>query len=282
MIAMWSSDRLGRSLGSITAQVIGGYFSGHFAFMDARLFANPMFLLRVVLSISGSIWLAVRLLRHRIGTGEFVVFCALYSFNILNIAMTLVDIGRRAIEQLVLPLTEQGETHELLEAIQLLGLLAFLFWIALHAVRTFAKIEPLSPWQVQICADEPAPASGWPKVALRLAGAPRNIGISDRKVTTALLMYFANLSSYVPMIVVVGTIPGLVFSLINLVKLMAGAFHLKSVLDQAGEPMPLHFWLTPPYQLVLSIGIEALKAGVLLGLAYVLRKWALRYVQKST
>ena len=114
-----------------------------------------------------------------------------------------------------------------------------------------------------------------------MAGAPKNIGISDRKLRTALLMYFANVSSLVPLIIVFGAIPGLVFALVNFVKLMAGALHLKSVLDQAGQPMPLHFWLTPPYQLMLSIGMEALKAGVLLGLAYFLRTRALRYVQTS-
>jgi hypothetical protein len=69
------------SFGTITGEVIGWYFSGHFAFWDARLFANPTFLFRVVISISGSIWLVVRLLRHRIGAAEFMVFCALYSIQ---------------------------------------------------------------------------------------------------------------------------------------------------------------------------------------------------------
>jgi hypothetical protein len=267
--------------GTITAQVIGWHFSGHFAFHDWRLIADPMFLLRVVLSIVGSLWLVVRVLRHRIGMAELVVFCALYSFNMFNIALTLADIAPRAMEQLMLPLTEQGDTHELLEAIQLLNLLAFLAWITLRAVRTFSKGEPLSPWQVQICADEPAPASGWRKLVMRMAGAPKNIGISDRKVRTAVLMYFANLSSVVPIIVAVTAIPGTVFALVNFVKLMVGAFNLKSLLDQVGQPMPLHFWLTPPYHLMLSIGVEAVKAGMLLGLAYILRTKALSYVQTS-
>jgi hypothetical protein len=240
-----------------------------------------MFLLRAVLTVGGSIWLVVRLLRHRIGMPEFVVFCTLFSFASINIVMTLTDLVPRAIEQLLLPLTEQGGTYELLEAIALLGILAYVVWVALHAVWSFFKIEPLSPWQVQVCADEPAPGSGWGKVVRRMVGAPKNIGISARKARTALLMYFANVSSLIPFIIIFGALPSLVFALISFVKLMAGAFHLKNVLDQAGKPMPLHFWLTPPYQLMLSIGIEALKAGVLLGLAYFLRTRALRYVQTS-
>jgi len=196
------------SFGTITAHVIGLYFSGQFAFFDATLFANPMFLLRVVVSIGGSIWLVVRVLRHRIGTPEFMVFCALFSFNTINITMTLAGLAPRAIEQLLLPLTEQGGTSELLEAVQLLGSLSFVVWVGLHAVRSFFKVEPLSPWQIQVCADEPAPGSGWGKIFLRMAGAPKNIGISDRKLRTALLMYFANMSSLVPLIIVFGAIPG--------------------------------------------------------------------------
>jgi len=267
--------------GSVTIRVISLYFSGDFAFINATLFANPTFLLRLVVSIVGSIWLVVRLLRHRIGMLELVVFCALFSFSAANIAMTLAGLAPRAIEQLLLPLTEQGDTFELAETLQLLGSLAFVVWVALHAMQSFFKLRPLLPWQVQVCADQPALGSGWGKIVLRMVGAPKNIGVSDRKLRTALLMYFANVSSLVPFIIVFGAIPGVVFALINFVKLMAGALDLKSVLDQAGQPMPLHFWLTPPYQLMLSIGIEALKAGALLGLAYLLRTRALRYVQTS-
>src|SRR5262245_45677185 len=61
------------SFGTVTAQVIGLYF-GQFAYLDLTLFAYPMFLLRVVVSIGGSMWLVVRLLRHRIAMPEFVVF----------------------------------------------------------------------------------------------------------------------------------------------------------------------------------------------------------------
>jgi hypothetical protein len=269
------------SFGTGTADAISFYFSGQFAFFDLTLFANPLFLVRVVLYLGGMTWLVVRLLRHRIGMPEFVVFCALISFAAINIAMTLADLAPRATEQLLLPLTEQGDANELVEAASLLCVLVFFVWVPLHVVRAFFKLEPLSPWQIQICANEPAPGSGWGKVVLRMAGAPRNIDISERKLRTALLMYFANLSSLIPLLIAVGTIPVVVLALINFVKLMAGALDLKSVFDQVGKPMPLHFWLTPPYQLMLSVGIEALKAGVLLGLAYILRTRALRYVQTS-
>ena len=267
--------------GTGTAQMIGFYFSGQFAYFDLTLFANPMFLLRSALTIGCSIWLVVRLLRHRFGMPEFVVFCTLFSFLTINMIMTLAGLAPRAIEQFLLPLTEQGDTNELVEAVLLLGILVFYVWVALHAVRSFFELAQLSPRQIQVCADEPAPASGWGKVVLRMAGAPKNLGITDRKLRTALLMYFANVSSFVPMIVAVSTIPVVVLALITFVKLMAGALDLKSSFDQAGKPMPLHFWLTPPYLLMLSIGIEALKAGMLLGVAYFLRTSALRYVQTS-
>ncbi|MBX9778545.1 MAG: hypothetical protein K2Y71_29580 [Xanthobacteraceae bacterium] len=266
--------------GTITAHSIGSYFSGQLAFYDLRLFAKPTFLLRVVVTIGGTIWLIVRLLRGRFGLPEMGVFLLILAFNASNVAMTLAGLAPRAIEQLLLPLTEQGAGFELLEALLLLGVLSFAAWVAFHALRSFLKVDPLLPWQTQVCADVPA-GSGWGKVALRMVGAPKNIGIADRKLRTALLMYFANVSSLVPLIIVFGTVPVLVFALVNFVKLMAGALDLKRMYDQVGDPMPLHFWLTPPYQLMLSIGVEALKAGVLLGLAYFLRRRAFRYLQTS-
>jgi hypothetical protein len=274
------AGRMPASFGTITANAIASYF-GQYAYFDLTLVANPIFLLRVVISIGCVIWLVVRLLRHWIGVPEFIVLCALLSFLTINIAMTLAVLAPRAIQQLLLPLDQQGGTYELVEAVVLLGNLTLFVWVGLYAVRSFSKVEPLPPWQIQVCADEPAPRSSWRRVVLRMAGAPKNIGISARKLRTALLMYFANLSSLVPMLVVFGSIPAAVLALISFAKLMAGAFHLKSVLDKAGEPMPLHFWLTPPYYLTLSIGFEALKVGVLIGLAYFLRTRALRYVQAS-
>jgi len=269
------------SFGTGTSYAIGLYFSGQFAFFDLTLFANPLFLLRVGIYLGGMTWLVVRLLRHRIGMPEFVVFCALTSFTAINIAMSLAGLAPRAIEQLLLPLAEQGDTNALVEATFLLSMFVLVVWVALHVVRAFFNLKPLLPWQIQICANEPVPGSDWKKMLLRMAGAPRNIGVSDRKLRTALLMYFANLSSLVPLVVAVGIAPAVGLALINFVKLMAGAFELKSVFDQVGKPMPFHFWLTPPYQLLLSIGSEALKAGVLLGVAYILRTRALRYVQTS-
>jgi hypothetical protein len=269
------------SFGALTAHAIGSYFSGQFAFYDLTLFANSLFLLRVVVYLGGITWLAVRLLRHRIGMPEFVVFCAIISFNTINISLTLAGIAPRAIEQLLTPLAERDDASALIEAAHLLVGLFLVVWIALYGVRSFFRQKPLSPWQIQVCADEPTPGSSRGRVVLRMVGAPKNIGVSARKLRTALLMYFANVSSLVPMLIVTGSIPVAVLALVDFVRLMAGAFHLKSVLDQVGQPMELHFWLTPPYQLVLSVGSEALRAGLLLGLAYFLRTRALRYMQAS-
>ena len=275
------AGRVPRPFGTVTVDVIGLFFSGKFEFLDARWLADPMVQLRVALSICGSIWLVVRVLRHRIGLPEIATFLVIASFSVASVTMTLAALAPRAIEQLFLPLTEQGGTYELLEATHLLGMLACAVWVALYAMRSFLKVEPLARWEIQVCADEPAPASGLTQLALRMTGVPRNIGVADRKLRTAVLMYFANVSSLVPMIVVFGAIPGIAFAVIGFVKLTAGAIHLNAVFDLSGKPMPLHFWLAPPIGLVTSIGAEALKAGVLLGIGYVLRTWGLRYVQTS-
>ena len=127
-----------------------------------------------------------------------------------------------------------------------------------------------------MCADEPTPQSDWLKVALRIAGAPTNIGVSDRKVRTAFLMYLANISSLIPTLVVFSVVPGVVIALINFIKPMVGAFHLKSCLRSNRQSEPIKSWLTPPYQFALSVGMEAFKAGALLGLGHLPRAQALR------